>query len=96
MNFAISKSKLEKAMKLQGWNTYEEVAAAGIQRGTPLSARNLYKLAAGANYTRATLDVLCRLLDCTPGDLIEAWHGRSDGHTHGAPRPEEKQERVGA
>ena len=80
-------------MKLVGCNTFEELAAKGLQRGIHISARNLYKLAAGANYTRQTLDDLCRLLDCAPGDLVESWHGGGDAHTHELPQPEEVAER---
>lgn len=89
MDYSISKSKLQRAIKLAGYNTYEEVAAAGLQRGVYLSARNLYKLASGANYTKQTLEALCLLLNCSPGDLVEAWHIRSNDHTHGSPQPNE-------
>lgn len=96
MDYSISKTKLLRAMKLSGYNTYEEVAAAGQQRGIHMSARNLYKLAAGGNYTRQTLEVLCKLLSCAPGDLVEAWHGGSNGHTHASPHPEEELEKITA
>lgn len=96
MDYSINKSKLLRAMKLAGFSTYEEVAAASSQRGTPVSARNLYKLASGANYTKQTLEILCSLLNCAPGDLVDAWHGGSSGHTHGSPRPEEELEKVPA
>ncbi len=94
LRYTISKAKLQRAMKLIGCNTYEELAAKGIAGDIHISSRNLYKLAAGANYTRQTLDDLCRLLDCAPGDLVEAWHGGDSSYTHGAPQPEEELEAV--
>ena len=96
MDYSISKSKLLAVMKLRGYATYEDVSAAGKQRGIRMSTRNIFKLAAGANYTRHTLETLCKLLDCTPGDLVETWHTRSNGHTHVSPQSEKKLEAIAA
>lgn len=90
MDFSINRTKLVNVMKRRGYSTFEELAAVAYQRGTPLSARNLYKLAAGANYTRQTLEILCGILECSPSDLVDGWFARSNGHTHVAPQPEKE------
>ena len=56
-----------------GWSTYRLQNTGVISNGTIIQIR------AGRAITTTTLDVICRLLNCQPGDLI-SW------------RPDEKAE----
>ena len=47
-----------------GWSTYR------LQKEKVLSNGVIMQLRAGKPITTTTLNVLCRLLDCQPGDLI--------------------------
>lgn len=47
-----------------GWSTYR------LQKENRLSNGVIIRLRAGKSITTATLDTICRLLNCQPGELI--------------------------
>lgn len=62
---AIIYDKLRKKLKEKGVNSYTVKKSNAITQGT------FHCIMAGKNITMKTLDRLCELLDCQPGDLIE-------------------------
>lgn len=57
------------AMKEKGWSTYKILQVPPEQR--PFGQSTVTKLKHGGPISFANLAVLCRLLDCQPGDLLE-------------------------
>ena len=62
---AIVYDKLRKKLKEKGINSYTMKKSNAITQGT------FHCIMAGKSITMKTLDKLCGLLDCQPGELIE-------------------------
>jgi DNA-binding Xre family transcriptional regulator len=64
------------------WKTSELVPLLAAE-GITLSAAQVYRLVAKEpeRLSLATLAALCRILSCTPNDLIEIGHGTADKPT---------------
>ena len=85
----IRKERLDAIMERQGFESYYDIErkAPRNEEGKPiLSARTIYNIANGNNWTRDTVDVLCSILGVSPAEIVEFGNGRGD-HTHARPRP---------
>jgi putative transcriptional regulator len=60
--------KLGELLKAKGWTAYRLAQEAGLE--SP-HAYQLAKRTTYASYKSATLDALCAVLNCQPGDLLE-------------------------
>lgn len=61
----VSYAPLWKTMHDKGITTYMLINQYKIQ------SKTIYNLKHGKNVTTATLENLCRILECTPNDIIE-------------------------
>ena len=84
----IDKNRLDALLRAAGFANYDEAAASASLQGIDISRRTLFNMARGSSWRSETLSELCRLLHCTPADLISDWNG--DTHTHGTPQSVEE------
>lgn len=89
----LNEGKLKRRMALANYDSYDAIAEAARDRGKKLSARTIYNMLSGENWSRDKLETLCLVLNCQPADLVSGWESNGDGddsHTHGAPQPEKE------
>ena len=72
--------KLREAMKSYRLQTGERLTYEILARRSGLSLATLQSLATRSSYntTLSTIEKLCRVLSCTPGDLLELEDDQSD------------------
>lgn len=89
----LNKAKLEKRMALANYDSYDDVAEAVRKLGKKLSARTIYNMLNGENWSREKLEALCLVLKCQPADIVSGWQSDGAGdnsYTHVAPQPEQE------
>jgi DNA-binding Xre family transcriptional regulator len=86
----LDKQLLEKQMERAGFANYDDVADDARKRGLKLSARTIYNMANGENWSREKLEALCFVLGCQPADIVRGWQSEttegSMTHTHARPQ----------
>lgn len=88
MLIRVSKAKLEEALERRGFSSYQEAGEAAKRLGIPIAWRTIYTMVDGGNWRKESLEALCKLLGCTPAEIIEGWESEA-AHTHDAPQPAE-------
>jgi DNA-binding Xre family transcriptional regulator len=84
----ISKAQLDKLMEERGIDSYQALSEKAKAQGVSLAFSTIYQLASGGNWRRSTLEALCEVLRCEPGDLVPGLTGYH--YTHDAPQPAEE------
>lgn len=84
--FQVDEGRLRALMAERGIRTYQELAERAQVLGVKFHWRTIYNLIADGNWTRSTLEALCKTLDCTPSELIAGWV-EEQPYTHATPRP---------
>lgn len=91
----LDKAKLDRRMALAHYDSYDAIAEAARKRGKKLSARTIYNMLSGENWSREKLEALCLVLNCQPADIVSGWQSNGDGgdtHTHVTPQSEQERE----
>ena len=84
----LDKQKLEQRMIAAGFENYDDVATVARKNGHKLSARTIYNMVNGENWSREKLEALCQALRCQPADIVIGWRGdtKDGSHTHASPQ----------